>query len=325
MSAWISAAFSLCTTAALMPVARRLALHLGIVDSPASGKVHTLTTPYLGGPAIAIVLFMVSWMLPGWTPEVLVLLACALAVCAIGLFDDVRTLAPLPRVAVEVAAAAVVLWSGPTIQLREGSGYAVLTVAWVVLLTNSFNLLDNMDGCAGVVALVTAAGIGVDASLQGQDMVGSLALATAASCGGFLIFNWPPASLFMGDAGSLFLGFMLAVMALNVHASSRGGDDLALIVVALPVLFDTSLVVISRALARRPILTRGTDHTSHRLLRLGLPISGVAAALGVGAAVCSVLGAAVGRGVIPFAVVAVPLTVGACASLTFLLQVRSYD
>ena len=142
-------------------------------------------------------------VLPGWSPTTLVLLLCTLGVCGVGLVDDVRTLSPSARVIVEAVAASIVLLSAPEIQLGHGAAYWALTVAWVVLLTNSFNLLDNMDGCAGVVALVTAVGLATGAGLEDNEIVGSLAGIIAGSCAGFLLFNWPPARLFMGDAGSL--------------------------------------------------------------------------------------------------------------------------
>ena len=297
-------------TAVAVPFARRLGTRLGVVDVPAPGKSHARVTPYLGGAAIAAVVLTQSLLLPGWSGRTLVLWLCALAVVVIGLVDDVRTASPWARLAVEVCAATAVCAFGRGAQFFHGPGDVVLTVAWVVLLTNSFNLLDNLDACAGLVGFVTAAALAIAAGLSGQAFLAGLAAAVAGACGGFLLSNWHPARIFMGDAGALFLGFVLAILALEIHFPSRHGDAVAPVLIAGVALFDTTLVVVSRSLAGVSILTRGTDHTSHRLVRLGVPIRLVGVSLGTATAALCVLGVAIGRGALPAALALVPLFAG---------------
>lgn len=320
------AVLAAAASAALVPVARRLAYRFEIIDHPKPGKVHRVVTPYLGGLAIAPVAVGASLLLPEWKAEAVVIVAAAMAVAAVGLVDDIRSLSPLPRLLVEVAAATAVFRVGSRVELFGGVADYVLTVGWLVVLTNSFNLLDNMDGCAGVVAVVMASGMAIAAGLQGQVLVGGIAALVAGACLGFLPANWHPASIFMGDAGSLFLGFILATISLKLRFHVDHSQSIpALILLAGPALFDTTLVVISRLHARRPIYIGGTDHTSHRLMRLGLPVPIVAGLLAVGMALCVGLGVAVGRGALPAAAVMGPMFALAALFLVLLLRVPLED
>ena len=159
-------------------------------------------------------------------------------------------------------------------------------------------------------------------ALGGQVLVGGLAAVVAGSCAGFLLYNWYPARIFMGDAGSLFLGFLLASIALKLRFPVDHWAALAAVALLAGVaIFDTTLVVISRVRRGQPIYLGGTDHTSHRLLRLGLSTPVVGLTLVVATAVCGSLGVAVGRGAIP-AWVFVP-TAG--ASFAFLAALLSQD
>ncbi len=253
-------------------------------------------------------------------------LAAALLVGAVGLVDDLRTLGPLPRMAVEVVAASIVFASGARAQLGSPVVDYFVTVGWLVVMTNSFNLLDNMDGCAGVVAAVTATGLAVAALLQGQVLVGGLAVVVAATCVGFLVHNWHPANIFMGDAGSLFLGFLLSAIALKLRfPGSHLSGITAVILLAGPALFDTTLVVLSRVRAGRPIMIGGVDHTSHRIRRLGLNPTRVALVLALGTGVCAVLGILVGRDLVPVMAVLPPVAVATTVGWFLLLRMRVYD
>ena len=130
-----------------------------------------------------------------------------------GLFDDIRTVRPSMRLLVEASAATAAAAAGAHVQLFGGPLDYVITVVWIVVITNSFNLLDNMDAAAGSIATVIASALAVTALLEGQRLVGGMAVVVAAACLAFLLYNWHPARIFMGDAGSLFLGFVLAVIA----------------------------------------------------------------------------------------------------------------
>ncbi|MGI8755004.1 MAG: glycosyltransferase family 4 protein [Acidimicrobiales bacterium] len=312
--------------ALLTPVARRVAVRRGITDRPGENKGHTVATPYLGGVAIAICVLAGSTLLPQWKAEAVVLVAAALLVGTIGLVDDLRTLGPLPRVAVEVVAASIVFAAGAQAQLGGPVVNYLVTVGWLVVMTNAFNLLDNMDGCAGIVAAVTATGLAVAALLEGQVLVGGLAVVVAAASVGFLLHNWHPARIFMGDAGSLFLGFLLSAIALKLRfPGSHFSSIAAVILLAGLALFDTTLVVLSRVMAHRPIQIGGVDHTSHRLQRLGMTPPLVALVLALGTGVFVTLGILVGRDLIPPMGVLPPVAVVAVVGWFLLLRVRVYD
>lgn len=288
------------TVALLVPVVRRVALAYGVTDKPAHNKLHTNPTPYLGGVAIAVTALGASAFLPGWEGEAAVILLGAVLVGCVGLVDDVKPLAPSARLAAETLAALLAASAGARVELFGGPLDWILTVVWLVVITNSFNLLDNMDGAAGVIATVTAVCLAFAAGYEGQWLVGGLAALTAGSCLGFLVHNWYPARIFLGDAGSLFLGYLLAVVALKLRFPvDRTASGVAVLLITGPALFDTTLVVLSRLRAGTPIYLGGTDHTSHRLLRLGLPVPAVAMILAAAAGVLGLVGIAVGRGIVP--------------------------
>ena len=267
-------------TLLLTPVAARLARRLGVLDQPSSTKFHREATPYLGGLAVAAGLILVGGLAP--TDELLTVLVCAVAISALGLVDDWRNVGPLVKVAVEAAAGGALWLAG----VRAGVfGVApldlALTVAWVVVVTNAVNILDNMDGIASGVAAIAALSYFVIAAGRGDFLVASMALAIAGASLGFLRHNFPPARIFLGDAGSLLLGFLLAALALKldlvgVNGSIRSG--VAILILAVP-LFDMALVVASRLIGRRKIYVGGTDHSAHRMAALGWPHRRVAGAL----------------------------------------------
>jgi UDP-GlcNAc:undecaprenyl-phosphate GlcNAc-1-phosphate transferase len=319
----VIAAFS--GAALLTPVVRRVALRRDITDKPAANKHHVTSTPYLGGVAISLCVVAGSLFLPGWKLEALVIIGAAVAVACVGLVDDIRNLGPLPRVAVEVVASSVVFVAGARVSVGNDFVDYVLTVTWLVVLTNAFNLLDNMDGCAGVVATVTASALAVAALLEGQVLVGGLAVVVAATCLGFLVHNWHPARIFMGDAGSLFLGFLLSTIALKLRFPvDRVGGVAAVILLAGPAVFDTTLVVMSRLRAHRKIFIGGVDHTSHRLRLLGVPQRIVPVVLGLVTGVCGAAGILIGRGTVMPGVVFLPVVPAAAIALWLLLKVDVY-
>jgi UDP-GlcNAc:undecaprenyl-phosphate GlcNAc-1-phosphate transferase len=270
----------------LTPIARNLALRVGFVDRPASHKFHSEPTPYLGGLAVAVVVLgsIVVQLLANHSLHLRIAAfgIGAAIVGTIGLLDDWRGLGIAPRVVAQ-AAAACVLWIGG-IRL-EPSGFApvdlAVTVLVVVLVTNSINLLDNMDGVAAGTVAIAALTCYVMATWGGQLLIAPLALTVAGACVGFLRYNFPPASIFLGDAGSLLLGFCLAAILIEVKLPA---DPLltrvvaSALVIAVP-LFDTMLVVVSRRRGGRPVLRGGTDHLSHRLRRSGLTPRGTAVAI----------------------------------------------
>jgi UDP-GlcNAc:undecaprenyl-phosphate GlcNAc-1-phosphate transferase len=207
--------------------------------------------------------------------ELAVVLCLAMALCLMGLVDDLRGIGPGVRFMIEIAAAAVLFWQGIGVSIsKSGPVDLALTIVWVVGITNALNLLDNMDGLSSGVAAIAAGSFFVIAALEGQFLVALLAVALAGCALGFLRHNFQPARIYMGDAGSLFLGFMLAYLGVALRFDDVTTDItvfVPILVLTVPIL-DTTLVVISRIANGRNPLSGGRDHISHRLLRLGLSV-----------------------------------------------------
>jgi UDP-GlcNAc:undecaprenyl-phosphate GlcNAc-1-phosphate transferase len=318
--AWVGfAAFAV--VGGLTEFARRLAIHLGLTDRPGVRKSHRHPTPYLGGVVIVIgVLVPTAIAAGGGDARLRTVLVAATIVAVLGLVDDVRPLGPLIRLVVEGLAASAVVLAGAQLKIFGTGLDYVVPVLWIVVITNSFNLLDNMDGAAAGVACVTGAVLAVPAAMVGQHGFGILLLALACGCAGFLPHNWTPARIFMGDAGSLFIGFVIAASALLVFApSAHHASVTGPLMVTFVATIDTCVVMVSRHRAGRPLLLGGTDHVSHRLRRLGLSTWQVTFALSGTAAVTCLAVIPVVRGWIP---APVPLVIGAAAGavLVWLLQ-----
>lgn len=260
---------------AMTPAAGRLALRTGMVDHPSGRKLHQRPVPLLGGLAIylALVGAVALFSDRAYLAQLAGIFIGATLVSFFGLWDDRSGLPPLVKLAAQLAATAILLIFGIQVQLFEwpALNYA-LTVLWVVGITNALNLLDNMDGLSAGVATVASAFFLVQAALSGQYLVGALAAALTGACLGFLVYNFNPARIFMGDSGSLFLGFLLAVVGLKLRFDNVTTVTwmVPVIVLGIPI-FDTTLVTFSRL--RRglnPLTTPGKDHLSHRLVKLGL-------------------------------------------------------
>jgi UDP-GlcNAc:undecaprenyl-phosphate GlcNAc-1-phosphate transferase len=306
---------------------RRIAVKLALTDRPGVRKGHRHPTPYLGGVVIVVgVLGPVAVAVGGGDARMRIVLIAAAAVALLGLVDDLRPLSPYVRLTVEGLAASPVVAVGGHVKIFGNWLDYVLPVLWIVVITNSFNLLDNMDGAAAGVACVTAAALALPALMVGQHGAAVLLLALACACAGFLPHNWTPARIFMGDAGSLFIGFVIAASALLVfasaaHQASVAGPLMATFVATV----DTCVVMVSRHRAGRPLMLGGTDHVSHRLRRLGFSTWQVALALSGTAAVTCLAAIPVVRGWVP---APVPLVIGAGlgAALVWVLQkVPVYD
>lgn len=305
----------------LVPAARRVAVHLGITDQPALDRWHRSPTPYLGGIALAVAALAAAAGSPGWESDGQLLVGAATAVAVVGLVDDVATASMPLRLGVEVAAAVAAFVGGSRVDIGPEPFDLAITVLWIVVVTNGCNLLDNVDGALGAVGGVTATAVGVAALLGDQFLVGGLALAIAGACLGFLVHNWHPATIFMGDAGSLFLGFLLAALTLRLDtAVAPAASAVAAALMVAPALFDTSLVVISRSRAGRSILAGGTDHTAHRLQRAGVgPCTSVGVLVGAGF-LWAAAGVGAARGALPGLVGLAMLTVPAAPALVLLLR-----
>jgi len=288
-SAWEYAGVLICCvgfTVFLTPLALRLARRRNLMDMPGPGKSHTEAVPYLGGVAIVVafslVILAAGLLRPNGanTKALVVTLGLGVALALMGLVDDLRGLPVWVRIIVEVTAGVVVYTTGTEAHLA-GAGYGldfVVTVGWVVGITNAFNLLDNMDGLSAGVAAIASFWLFVVGVVNGQYFVAILALALVGCAAGFLRHNRFPARIYMGDAGSLYLGFVLSVLALHLRSyqSLRLTFLVPIMVLAVPI-FDTTLVVVARLLHHRSPFHGDRDHTSHRLVFVGLPVPGAVA------------------------------------------------
>lgn len=217
---------------------------------------------------------------------------CAGFISLLGFVDDRVQLPPKAKLAGQTAATVVVIWSGVTLQWTPWYGANVLiTAVWIIGITNAFNLIDNMDGLSGGVAAIVA-GSGVALAFLEQNGQRALLLSVlAAACLGFLVFNHKPARIFMGDCGSLFLGFSLASLAAS---SPRPGHSMQESLYALPAffypLFDVVLVSVLRRAAGKPVSVGGRDHSSHRLVSTGFTERKAVWVLWAIAVVCALCG-----------------------------------
>lgn len=262
----------------LVPVARWLSFKLGRVAKPRPDRWHQKPTPLLGGVgmffAFAGTLTLLYMGLAPGTPIPWALLAGAGLMFLVGIYDDINPLTPPVKMAGQLLAAGIVVFSGYRTSFFSSELLNILlTVVWLVGITNAINLLDNMDGLAGGISFITACLLSFFFwRIPGQGEFLLLSLVLAGAILGFLIFNFPPASIFMGDSGSLFLGFTLAALAIarkpqasNVFAIM----SVPTLIFLLPIL-DTTFVTFTRILRGQSPAQGGRDHTSHRLVAFGL-------------------------------------------------------
>ena len=269
----------------LTPVMRKIALKIGAVDRPnLDRKTQKEPVPYLGGVGISIGITFASFgalLYSDFSTETfnkaLSVLLPAILISAMGLYDDLKGLEPWPRlVAQTIAGIAVAIYLIQNNTLGQAFSiqainYAV-TIFWIVGICNSINFFDNLDGGASGTVAVISIFLFAIAFNQGQSLVSALAVVTAGATLGFLIWNKSPAKIYMGDAGALFLGIIIAVLTIRldpeVGPQSRA-LAIPLLLMAVPIM-DTTTVVISRLSRGISPFTGGRDHLSHRLMRKGL-------------------------------------------------------
>lgn len=285
------------------PVAMRLAFMTGTINEPRQDRHSQKPTPLLGGLAILIAFLLPCLMAlvlirawaaggaPHWLGGVSVHLAGAMArsgmaavilggaivLHVLGLFDDRRGLGAWLKLSCQFLIALGVVWLGGVRLLTMAGEFwsIVLTTFWIVLITNSFNFLDNMDGLSAGVALICTVALLASAAASGQVFVSAMLCMLLGSLGGFLVFNFPPAAIYMGDAGSLVVGYLVAVLSILTtyyHNSPCGqcfGIFTPIVVLAMP-LYDTASVIYLRLSLRLNPMIGDTRHFSHRLLRRGM-------------------------------------------------------
>jgi UDP-GlcNAc:undecaprenyl-phosphate GlcNAc-1-phosphate transferase len=274
---------ALCASLGLTVPVRHFALRVGMVDRPGPRKVHAVPIPLLGGLAIysGVTLAILFAIHGAALSQVVGIFAGATLVAAVGFLDDRGLLHHQIKLFLAMpAAAGILLVSGiradvfSIIWPGRASWWCdtAVTLVWVVGITASFSILDHMDGlCAGVAATASLF-FAIFALHNGQWLVGTMAAAVMGAAIGFLRWNFSPAKIFMGDGGAMFLGFLMATLALKLRPEGQPPATwiVPLLILGVPI-FDTTLVSISRS--RRgllPFTTPGKDHTAHRLSNLGL-------------------------------------------------------
>lgn len=264
----------------MTPLSRQIAMRLGVVDKPnLPRKTHRDHKPMMGGAAmftgfaLALLIFSPTAQLG----EFAAIVAGALGLAVLGLLDDRYTLSWRLRFIVQFAMAGLIVLAGIQIRLFGLAFIDIpLTLIWIVALTNATNFLDNMDGLTAGLTTIAGFWFLIIALSQGEPVVTMLAAAIFGSALGFLIYNFNPASTFMGDMGALMVGFVLAVLAIKLQFNQPLSISwmVPVLVLALPIT-DINLVIWTRLAEGRSPTEAGRDHTSHRLLALGFQPRGV--------------------------------------------------
>ncbi len=302
---WIAACVALAVALALTPVMAVVARGLGIVDWPGDRKVHLRAVPYLGGAAV-LGAMCVGVAVTAPAPDLLgdgrlaAVLAGAMVLFVVGLVDDVRGLAPATKLCAQVAVAVAVWWVGLRVDhwsvvdgftLQLGWLSLPLTVLWMVGITNAMNLIDGIDGLAATIGSIAAGAIGFIALSTGQPEIGIVLLALCGALLGFLPYNMHRARIFLGDSGSLLLGFLLSTASVYSTAKSATFVGLAVPMLSLGIpILDTVFSMVRRLIERRSVFSPDKNHIHHRLLALGFDQPRVVALLGAETLVATGLG-----------------------------------
>lgn len=261
---------------ALTPLVRALARRLGVVARPKTDRWHKKPTAMLGGVAIWLAV-VISYLLfiPHHNPYLWLVIGASSFLFMVGLADDLLHAKPYQKLIGQVMGAAFVIYYGPNLPWTDMPPVNMaITIFWLIGITNAVNLLDNMDGLAAGIAAIASIFLAISFGSNGQFVEASLLAVFAAALVGFLVYNFNPASIFMGDCGSMFIGFFLASTALLSNSGGRSRSFLPVLAVPILILFipifDTTFVTILRKLSGRAASQGGRDHTSHRLVALGM-------------------------------------------------------
>ncbi|MCR4442971.1 MAG: MraY family glycosyltransferase [Peptococcaceae bacterium] len=293
------------------PLIRRIALNVRAIDRPGERKIHKNEMPRLGGLAICLAFWAVVLTTREMSKEMYGILGGGFLICLVGIWDDLRGVSPRIKLLVQVTAALFAISMGVRVDFMTHplGGVIILqylsypvTILWIVGITNAVNLIDGLDGLAAGVSAIAAVTLGTVSVLEGFGEVGILAFILAASVLGFLRHNFYPARIFMGDTGSLFLGFNLAAIAILGLTKSATVISLFLPVIILGIpIIDTLFAILRRFHNGKPIFSPDKEHLHHRLMALGLThrrtvvaIYGVSLLLSLSAVLMAVLTTAQG-------------------------------
>ncbi|MBQ2678741.1 MAG: undecaprenyl/decaprenyl-phosphate alpha-N-acetylglucosaminyl 1-phosphate transferase [Firmicutes bacterium] len=298
----IAFAMSLFITLFTTPVAKKLSIKFGAIDYPKDRGIHKKPMPRMGGVAIVFGFMVTVFVLIRFVDEVnysqfIGLVVGSLIIAVLGMVDDTRNLPARFKLAVQIIAAIIVVISGTRmhiIQLPMNSFLRVfsipITIIWIVGVTNAVNLIDGMDGLASGVSAIASLCIMILCFITGSEMAVFLSAVLAGSCIGFLPRNFNPAEIFMGDTGSTFLGFVLAVT--SIMGVFKGYTILALVVtilcLGLPI-FDTLFAIGRRVKNHKPIMQPDRGHMHHRLIDKGFSQKQAAVILYGVSAICGLV------------------------------------
>ena len=287
-------AVALGATLIFTPLAIGLARMTGFFDRPVGYKGHASPTPYLGGIAVIAGFLLAAGLFGGASNAFLPIAVGATVLLGVGTIDDRYELGPLTRLVIEIAVACVLYEAGIGWSLFGNDALDLpFSIVFVVGVVNACNLMDNMDGAAATVAGVSAAVLGLLAAGRSPEL-GAIALALSGACFAFLRFNLAsPARIFLGDGGSMPIGYVIAALIMTMPGTGHLGwafVPVAIVLVGLPAL-DTTLVVVSRLRRGAGIFTGGRDHLTHRLRAKIGSARGVAVVLGSSQAALSICGA----------------------------------
>lgn len=268
-------AASLVLALALTPLVRALARRLGMVAKPKTDRWHKKPTAMLGGVAIWLAVAISYLLLIPHTPYGWVVFGSSTFLFLVGLVDDLLRTKPYQKLIGQVMGSAFVIYYGLSLPWTGFTGLDMaLTIFWLIGITNALNLLDNMDGLAAGIAVIASCFLALNLIHTGELTEALMVLTFAGALLGFLVYNSNPASIFMGDCGSLFVGFFLASTALVNLSGGRSRSFLPVLAVPILVLFipifDTTFVTVLRKISGRAASRGGRDHTSHRLVALGV-------------------------------------------------------
>ncbi|MET0623223.1 MAG: glycosyl transferase, partial [Pyrinomonadaceae bacterium] len=271
----VPAFVALALALALTPLVRAFARRFDVIARPRSDRFSKRPTAMMGGVAIYLSVLVTYLLFVPHTREGWVVMGASSALFVVGLVDDFLHIKPYQKLIGQVLGASAVVYFGLLLPWGWAASVAMaVTIFWLIGITNAINLLDNMDGLAAGVSAIAAAFIAASFAANGQTVEAVTLSIFAAALVGFLVYNSNPATIFMGDCGSMFVGFFLASSALLSASGYRGRSFI--VVIAVPVLilfipiFDTTLVTVVRKLSGRAASQGGRDHTSHRLVALGL-------------------------------------------------------
>ena len=307
MYVWLSAALAFITAMLVTPLAIKTAIKYNIVDQPNLRKVHIKPVPRMGGIAIYAAFVVGTLALGLYSRQVASLLIGGTLVMLFGFVDDVKGISPKVKLLGQLLASLVLVYGGFSVQfitnpfnggiISLGIFAVPVTVLWLTGISNAVNLIDGLDGLSAGVSSIAALCMAAVCLAQGNTLSAALAVILAASALGFLRYNFNPAKTFMGDCGSLFLGFILGAVA--ILGLSKGATVVSifipLIIMGIPI-FDTFFAIVRRMFLHKPIFEADKGHLHHSLLSLGLShkqtvlaIYAISLIMGLGAVLMAVL------------------------------------